>query len=71
VVEGRNGFLVAPGDMQRAADRVLALLADAELRQRFGRAGQAAAEEFDSRTMLRQQEQLYSGFLAGATAPRR
>jgi glycosyltransferase involved in cell wall biosynthesis len=39
VEDGRTGFLVEPGDPAALRDRIERLLADAELRSRFGRAG--------------------------------
>ena len=39
VIDGANGFLVSPGDYEAAAERVLTLLRDEELRRRFGERG--------------------------------
>ena len=39
VVEGENGFLVAPGDVQALSERVGRLLSNPELRHSMGRAG--------------------------------
>ena len=48
VEDGVSGFLVAPGDPAVLADRVCQLLADPELRSRFGEAGRRRGEaEFD------------------------
>jgi glycosyltransferase involved in cell wall biosynthesis len=41
VDEGRNGFLVEIHDPDAVAERLAALAADAELRERLGRAGRA------------------------------
>jgi len=41
VLDGESGFVVAPGDPQELADRLGVLLADADLRERMGRAGRA------------------------------
>lgn len=39
VLDGRTGYLVAPGDVRRMADRTLELLRNRERAARFGRAG--------------------------------
>jgi len=50
VRDGESGFLVERGDTQAMAERVRKLLHDAELRRRFGLAGQAIVQEkFDLR----------------------
>ncbi|HEX5012443.1 MAG TPA: glycosyltransferase, partial [Planctomycetota bacterium] len=67
VVDGRNGFLFAPGDIGKAADGVLRLLSDPALAARFGAAGRAAVEEFSETRMVAEQERIYTGLLpAGA-----
>jgi glycosyltransferase involved in cell wall biosynthesis len=45
VEDGTSGFLVARGDVAAAAERILALLDDATLRERMGRAGRQIVEE--------------------------
>jgi len=65
VVDGRNGFLFAPGDVGKAADGVLRLLSDPALAARFGAAGRAAVEEFSEARMVAEQERIYTGLLAG------
>ena len=45
LVEGETGYLVPPGRADRIAERVLALLGDAPLRQRLGSAGRARVVE--------------------------
>jgi glycosyltransferase involved in cell wall biosynthesis len=66
VVDGRNGFLFAPGDIAKAAEDVLRLLSDPALAARFGAAGRAAVEEFSEARMVAEQERIYTGLLAGA-----
>jgi glycosyltransferase involved in cell wall biosynthesis len=68
VVDGRNGFLFAPGDVERAAEGVLRLLADPALAARFGAAGRAVVEEFSEARMVAEQERIYTGLLADARA---
>lgn len=54
VTEGREGFLVPPGDIAGMAARILQLARDPELRVRMGREGKRKAEEFDGNRILRQ-----------------
>jgi glycosyltransferase involved in cell wall biosynthesis len=50
VADGETGYLVPPGEPDRIAERVLALLADESLRRRMGIAGRArATAHFDIR----------------------
>ena len=66
VVDGRNGYLVEPGDVRGAARRLVELLGDADLRRRFGAAGRAAVDEFDQQQMVRAQEALYDELIQTA-----
>jgi len=45
ITDGVEGFLIEPGDVEALADRMLRLEADAELRQRMGRAGRRRVEQ--------------------------
>lgn len=69
VVDGRNGFLVPPGDTAGAARAVLRLLADPALRAAQGAAGRAAAGEFSEERMVADQERLYTALLAERGGP--
>ena len=62
--EGRTGLLVAPGDVDAMADRLLRLLGDRELRRRLGNAGAAAVGEFDAALMVARHDELYERLLA-------
>ena len=64
VVDGRNGFLYPPGDVALAADRVVQLLDDDDMRRRFADAGRKAVTEWDQDEMVRRQEALYDELLA-------
>lgn len=44
-LDGRTGFLVAPGDLARLRERLLQLFADPPLRRRLGQAGRALVRE--------------------------
>lgn len=59
IVDGENGLLVPRSDPAAAAEQILRLLADPELRRRMGEAGQRRAPSYDARTMVGQIDQLY------------
>lgn len=48
VTDGTNGFLVAPGDLITFSDRLRALVADVELRNRFGSSARQRARDFEA-----------------------
>lgn len=64
VHDGRNGFLVEPGDLPAMAERVLALLGAPDLARDMGRHGRALPAEFDIHDMVRRQEREYERLLA-------
>jgi glycosyltransferase involved in cell wall biosynthesis len=62
VDDGRNGLLVEPGDADGLSRALERLLADGELRERFGEAGRAKAEQkFDIKTNAQDLYGLLSG----------
>ena len=64
LVDGENGFLVAPGDSAALAERLLRLLGDDALRARLGKAAASAiGPEYDIDGMVRAQEALYERLL--------
>jgi len=64
VSHGETGFLAGPRDTRDAAGRVVALLKDAELRARLGRAGRARAEaRFSAATCAQAVERVYEEVL--------
>ena len=63
IVDGRNGYLVEPGDVPAAVEQVARLLDDTDLREGFARAGRGAVAEFDQDLMVRAQETLYDELL--------
>ncbi len=65
VRDGVNGYLLAPGDVQGLADRVLSLLANPTLAADMGRRGESLPQEFDIHDMVRRQEEEYDRLLAG------
>jgi glycosyltransferase involved in cell wall biosynthesis len=76
IIDGSTGFLVAPGDFERMADRIVKLLRDAPVRAGMGRIGRAIAlEKFSLRAQLERTEALYDRLatrhrlIAGARAP--
>jgi glycosyltransferase involved in cell wall biosynthesis len=59
-LENETGFLVRPGDLNGLTNRVIQLAADARLRERLGRQGQALVKElFSVEKMVDEQYQLY------------
>lgn len=60
VEDGRTGFVVDRGDVQAIANRVLKLVADPEMRERFGRSGREVAEaRFDLNRNVERVVELY------------
>ena len=65
VVDGETGRLVPPGNPSAAAEAIVALAHDAETRRRFAAAARSRlGEDFDSRRMVRDLEDLYDEVLA-------
>ena len=61
IVDGRNGYIAAPKDWETAANRLMELIHDENLRKTIGRAAQASVgPEFDIDNMVRRQEELYA-----------
>jgi glycosyltransferase involved in cell wall biosynthesis len=70
VLPGQTGELVAAGDLPGLAAAMVKLVADPELRERQGRAGQSlCAEPFRRETMTRQIRELYEDVLARRFPP--
>jgi glycosyltransferase involved in cell wall biosynthesis len=66
VVDGKTGFVVPPGDAKALAEALRTLVADAELRRRFGAEARRRAEEhFSVQTARRAHVELYERLLAG------
>lgn len=64
--DGETGFLVAPGDRPRLADCLLALIRDAELRERLGSRGREfVARQFSVEVMVDALHALYQRLCAG------
>ena len=59
VRDGDTGFLVEAHDVEGAAERVLRLLDDPELRRRMGEAARLEMEEFRIQSMVERQDELY------------
>jgi glycosyltransferase involved in cell wall biosynthesis len=66
VRDGKNGFLVAPGDTGAMAARVGEIMDDAGLRAHLAARAPEGLEEFERDTMVRQQEALYLELAAAA-----
>jgi L-malate glycosyltransferase len=65
--DGATGYLCAPDDISGMADRAVALLTDAELRARVGRAAAASVRaRFCAELIVPQYEQCYRDVLASS-----
>ena len=65
VVEGETGYIVAPGDDQALASRIISLLRDAEGARRMGERGlQVVKEKFSCAAQVENVENLYERLLA-------
>ena len=70
ISDGREGFIIAPGDVSTLADRIRRLGADAELRRRMGRAGRArAAAEYSLDVMAGRILEIYRDILGPRQRP--
>lgn len=66
VEHGRNGFIVRPGDVDELADRLVELIGDPGLRQRFGDTGRdRVLAEFANDTEAARLETLFTNTMAG------
>ena len=64
VIDGQTGFLVAVGDHERMAERMIDLARDPKLRARLGSAiYEKVRAEFSAEAMGRRQEEIYRTFL--------
>jgi glycosyltransferase involved in cell wall biosynthesis len=64
IVEGETGYVVAPGDDEMMAARIVALLTDAARAREMGRRGRAVVEEkFSCAAQLERTERLYQRLL--------
>lgn len=59
VIDGKNGFLVAPTDFESIASRIDLLLGDGDLRERMGRKGVDIALQHDLRLQARKVISIY------------
>jgi glycosyltransferase involved in cell wall biosynthesis len=63
VEDGKQGFLVQPGDAKSLADKILQLVDDAELRRRMGLAGQHKVQaEFNASIQADKLHKFYAQF---------
>lgn len=64
IMEGVNGYLLPPGDVEGLADRALYLLSHSSIAARMRQQGDALTPEFDIYEMVRLQEREYERLLA-------
>jgi glycosyltransferase involved in cell wall biosynthesis len=71
IVEGETGYLVASGDDEGMAMRIITLLRDPQKAKEMGERGRLIVEQrFSSRIQLERTEELYTNLLADTPAPR-
>lgn len=64
VIDGENGYLLAPRDVAGIAERIVELLKNPRRAKAMGEAGRKLLPEFDIDLMVRQQEELYGEMIA-------
>jgi glycosyltransferase involved in cell wall biosynthesis len=64
--DGINGFLLPPHDVQGMAEKVCYLLKNPDTAREMGKKGKDRTKEFDSYTMVRQQEKLYLSLVSNS-----
>jgi glycosyltransferase involved in cell wall biosynthesis len=67
IVEGESGYLVPAGDVPALAAAMRRLLAQPELREKFGRAGRARARLFTAEVAVPHFEQVYRRLVTEAS----
>jgi len=61
IIEGRTGFLVAPGDMQELSDKLIPLLKNENLRKQIGKnAKDCLGADFSLENMVKHTQNLYT-----------
>jgi glycosyltransferase involved in cell wall biosynthesis len=65
VQEGRNGFLVPPGNAEAMAAAVIRMLKDEPLRQTMGEQARSSVNDFSVEKMLKDYSDLYENISAG------
>ncbi|MGH9424738.1 MAG: glycosyltransferase family 4 protein [Terriglobia bacterium] len=65
VQEGRNGFLVPPGNVEAMAAAVTRLLRDEPMRQTMGEQARLSVDDFSVQKMLKDYSNLYENISAG------
>ena len=63
ILDGVNGFVVRPKDVETMAQRVIQLISDPDLRRKMGEEGRKRVQEFDIKEMVRKQEEFYTELL--------
>ena len=63
IEDGRNGFLIEPGNTATLVERLKKLLADPELRQEMGKQGMEQAHHFSAETMVEDLDEMYQELL--------
>jgi len=66
IEDGATGYLLPPGDIEGLSRRTAALVLDPGLRHRMGERARAKVSAWDIDDMVRRQERLYEGLVAGS-----
>lgn len=66
IIDGENGFLLNPHDLQGMAEKTVYLLKNPAIAKNMGATGKERIREFDCWIMLRQQEELYNSLLTSS-----
>jgi glycosyltransferase involved in cell wall biosynthesis len=69
IVDGENGFLVQPGDMDGFVSAIRRLLDDDTLRDRMRDVTLQEVQRHDIRNVAKKWEEIYEGLISGAGAP--
>ena len=59
ITDGVDGLLVPSGDVQTLAEKLMALMADEDLRQRLGKQALQTAQRYDMKTIANQWKSLF------------
>ncbi len=64
VQEGKNGYLIQPGDTNKLAEKIIHLLTDEEIRNKMGKESYEKSKEFSWDLIAAQTKKLYSSILS-------
>lgn len=65
ILDGSNGFLLKPHDIETFAEKIIQLLQNPDQAKKMGEKGKGSVGEFDIRDMVKRQEELYEQLIMG------